>query len=342
MIHKLLEVESFWFLWVFAGIGLICAISGSKVLTSLVIISCVWTILALSMTILVGYAGQVSLGHAGFFAIGAYTSAILTKVLGFPFLTAIIAATILAGLSGLLLGIPCLRIRGFYLAIATLAFGFVVQVLAGELGSFTGGYSGISGIPIASIAGYVFKPAGTYVYFVLLITFLILLSANNLVNSRIGRALEALNLSESGAMAAGVNVQKVKIGLFAVTAAWCGIAGSLYCHYMRFVGPEFFTSHVPLMAFAACAIGGIGTIWGCLVGGAAITLFPFVLEGYKEWQPVIWAFLVIGIMIFLPRGLFPGILELMSHRRNPLVMPDVLVDMIRRRGRVYGSNRLPK
>lgn len=330
MIRKLLKVEPIWFVGIFAGIVVICALSNSKMLISLIIMSCIWTILALAMTVLVGYAGQFSLGHAGFFAIGAYTSAILTKVVGFPFLVALIAAAILAGLSGLLLGIPCLRIRGFYLAIATLAFGFIVQVLAGELGSLTGGYSGISGIPKASIGGYLFKPAGTYVYIILIITFIVLLSAHNLVNSRIGRALEALNLSESGALAAGVNVQKLKIELFVVTSVWCGIAGSLYCHYMRFVSPEFFTPHVPLMAFAACAIGGIGTIWGSLVGGASITLLPFALEVYKEWQPVIWAFLVIGIMIFMPRGLFPGILEFVSHRRNPLVMPDVLVDIIRR------------
>ena len=332
MIRKLLKIEPLWFVGVFAGIAVTCVISGSKVLTSLIIMSCIWTILALALNLLLGYAGLVSLGHAGFFAIGAYTSALLTKVVGFPFLVALIAAGILAGLCGLFLGIPCLRVRGFYLAIATLAFGFIIQVLAGELG-ITGGYSGISGIPSASIAGYVFKPAETYVYLILLFTFLILLSAHNLVNSRVGRSLEALNLSELATLAAGVNVIKLKIELFALTAAWCGIAGSLFCHNMRFVGPEFFTAHVPIMAFAACAIGGIGTIWGSLVGGVSITLLPFVLGRYKEWQPVIWALLVIGVMIFLPRGLFPGILEFVSHRRNPLVMPEVLVDMIRRRRR---------
>jgi branched-chain amino acid transport system permease protein len=340
VISKLLKVESIRFLWVFVGISLICAISGSKVLATLIIMSSIWTILALSMTVLVGYAGQVSLGHAGFFAIGAYTSALLTKNLGFPFLLALIAAAILTGLSGLLLGIPCLRIRGFYLAIATLAFGFIVEALAGELSSFTGGYSGISGVPCASIAGYKFKPAGTYVYLILFFTFSILLSAHNLVNSRIGRALEALNKSESGTLAVGVDIQKLKIELFVVTSVWCGIAGSLYCHYMRIVAPELFTVHVPLMAFAACAIGGIGTIWGSLVGGAAITLLPYALEAYKEWQPTIWSLLVIGIMIFLPRGLFPGILELLSQRRNPLVVPDILVDIIRRKIK-YGYERLP-
>lgn len=340
MINRLLKLESIRFLCVFVGIGLICAIYSSKVLTTLIIMSCIWTILALSMNVLVGYAGQVSLGHAGFFAIGAYTSAILTKNVGFPFLIALIAAAILSGFSGLFLGIPCLRIRGFYLAIATLAFGFIIEALAGELSNFTGGYSGISGIPCASIAGYKFKPAGTYVYLILFFTFSVLLSAHNLVNSRIGRALEALNQSESGALAVGVDIKKLKIELFVVTSMWCGIAGSLYCHYMRIVAPELFTVHVPLMAFAACAIGGIGTIWGSLVGGTAITLLPYVLETCKEWQPAIWSLLVIGIMIFLPQGLFSGILELLSKKRNPLVVPDILADIIRRKIK-YGYERPP-
>jgi len=327
---KLLLSKPLRFLAGFLGIALLCAIMGSKVLATLVIMSCIWTILALTMTVLVGYAGQVSLGQAGFFAIGAYTSALLTKTLGFPFPVALLAGGILAGISGLILGIPCLRIRGFYLAIATLAFGFIIHAFAGEISGLTGGYSGIAGIPSASIGGYVFKPSETYVYLVLAVTFLILITAHNLVNSRVGRALEVLNMSEVAALAAGVNVNKLKVQLFTLTAIWCGIAGSLFCHYMRFVGPEFFTSHVPLMAFAACAIGGIGSIWGALVGGITITLLPHALEGYREWQPVIWSFLVIGIMIFLPRGLFPGMVELVLNRRNPFVLPEVVKDWLRR------------
>jgi branched-chain amino acid transport system permease protein len=313
--------EPLWFLMIFIVIGIVCAITKTNVVISLVIISCIWTILALAMSVLVGYAGQVSLGHAGFFAIGAYTTAILTKNYNIPFILSLSGAAILSGLVGLLLGVPCLRIRGFYLAIATLAFGEIIFVLSGELTHLTGGYSGISGIPSASIAGFIFKPAENYVYLVLLVTFAVLFAGHNLVNSRIGRALSALNLSEAGAIAVGVNIKRLKIELFGLTAAFCGISGALYAHYMLFIGPEFFTGTVPLMAFAACAIGGIGTIWGSLIGGAALTIFPFLLESYKEWQPVIWAFIVIAIMIFLPRGLFPGIMEIIIHRRNPFTVP---------------------
>ena len=321
--------QPFWFLCIFGVLGIVCAVAGTRVVISLIVVSCIWTMLALSMSVLVGYAGQVSMGQSGFFAIGAYTSAILTKNFGLPFLASLLGAGVLAGLVGILLGIPCLRIRGFYLAIATLAFGEIVFVLAGEYTSLTGGFSGFSGIPYASIAGYVFKPAEGYVYLSLAITFLVLLSGHNLVNSRIGRAFLALNLSEIGTISAGVNVKRLKIELFGLTAVYCGIAGSLYAHYMLFIGPEFFTGIVPLMAFAACAIGGIGTIWGSMVGGVVITVLPFALEGYKEWQPVIWAFLVIAIMILLPRGLFPGILEFILHRRNPLRAPDVFANLFR-------------
>lgn len=187
-----------------------------------------------------------------------------------------------------------------------------------------------------------FRPFKTYVYLVLGLTFLILLSAHNLVNSRVGRALEALNMSEIGALAAGVNINRLKVQLFVVTAIWCGIAGSLFCHYMRFVGPDFFTSHVALLAFAACAIGGLGTIWGALIGGVTITLLPHALEGYRAWQPVIWSFLVIAIMIFLPRGLFPGIVEFVVNRRNPFVLPEVAKDWLRTSRFRHDANRYHK
>lgn len=336
------KFEPFLFLFIFVCISILNAYVKSGVLSGLIIMSCIWSILALSMSLLVGYAGQVSLGHAGFFAIGAYTSALLLKSSQIPYIFCIIMSASLAGMIGILLGIPCLRIKGFYLAIATLAFGEIVYVLCGEFTTLTGGYSGLSGIPYANFGPIVFKPTGNYIYLVIVITFLSLLSGHRLVYSRTGRALTALKLSEPASISVGVNIRKLKVLLFGMTAMYCGVAGSLFAHYMLFLSPEYFTGTIPLMAFAACAIGGIGTIWGSFIGGTILTIIPFVLESYKEYQPIIWASIVISIMVFMPRGLFNGILDLIVHGKNPIKIPEVLSNAFSRANRGKNLNTARK
>lgn len=264
----------------------------------------IYAIVALSWNLLVGYSGQISFGHNGFFLIGAYTSAVLVKTVGLPFIAGLGAAGAFAAITGAVVGFPAVRLKGFYLAMVTIAFAESLDILAKYLEPITGGVYGFAGIPKASVGGYVFSSPSSFYYLVLVVCFLLFVVVQNLLDSRVGQALRAMCSDETVATAMGININITKLQIFALSACLTGFAGSLYAHFVRFLAPDVFTIKFQVNLFFMCIIGGSISVWGALIGAAIITVLPQVITGLGDWYYVIWAVIVILVLAFMPKGIY--------------------------------------
>ncbi len=268
----------------------------------------VYSIIALGFNILLGYAGQISLGHAAFMGIGAYMSAYITMQLHLPFLLSLLISGLVPMLLGLLLGLVALRLEGHYLAIATLGFGVTIQHIFKEWTAFTNGYSAMK--PSSpSIFGFIFKSRESY--FVLSIVILVLLSifAYNLLKSKTGRALIAMRDSEHAAQAMGVSLLKYKLIAFAISAFYAGIAGSLHIHLLRYTDPNSWGIGLSLNLLAMVVIGGLASIEGSILGVVFIVVVPEIIKeipviGEINSLPTILTGISLILVIrFMPYGL---------------------------------------
>jgi branched-chain amino acid transport system permease protein len=273
------------------------------------------TLLVVGLNLLLGYAGQISLGHAAFFGLGAYTSGILTATCGVDPWLALVAGLAVSGLAAFLIGIPALKLRGYYLAMATLGFGIIVYIILNEAGSLTGGPSGLSGIPSLSLAGFAFNtPRRLYVLIWIILGLILYISAN-LVNSRTGRAIRALHASEAAAESLGVDTFRLKLKIFVWSALYASLAGSLYAHALNFIAPSSFGFMFSVKLVTMVVLGGMASIWGSLLGAGALTALPEVLTIFHDFEVVIFGAILMVVMIFLPRGLVRGIMDLYESRR---------------------------
>lgn len=265
------------------------------------------------MSLLFGYGGQISLGHGAFVGLGAYISAILVER-GWPWLGALGAAVALTALGGLLLALPSLRLKGHYLAMATLGFGEILHVLFVEFRSITGGPDGMSGIPFPAVGGLEIRSPQANYYLVWGIALVVLLLAANVVRMRPGRAMKALHASEAGAQACGVDVVRVKVQLFAVSAALAGLAGSLYAHYVGFISPSSFSLTYSIVLVAMVVLGGMRSLSGAVLGAVLLTLLPYLdavvpglsakaVETLQAWEADVYGLVLILVMLFMPGGL---------------------------------------
>jgi branched-chain amino acid transport system permease protein len=271
-------------------------------------------VVVLGLSLLFGYAGQISLGQAGFFGLGAYASAALTVQRGWPWLGGVAAAVALSALLGLALALPTLRLKGHYLAMATLGFGEIMLVAFVELKNVTGGTDGLSGIAYPSVGRFtVDTPAGNYLL-VAAVAIAVYALAANVVRVRPGRALRAIHGSEAGARACGVDVSRVKVQVFTISAALAGLAGALYAHYVGFISPSSFGLSFSIMLVAMVALGGRGSLPGAVLGAVLITLLPYVdavapglpkpvIAFLQDWEADIYGLVLILVMLFLPEGL---------------------------------------
>lgn len=262
----------------------------------------IYVIVALGLNILTGYTGQISIGHAGFMAIGAYASAIFTGRLGLPFLLAMPLAALVAALIGFGLGVPALRLHGHYLAIATLGFGVAVSQLSAVWEGLTGGYQGMK-VPVASTLGFRFNTDLRFYYLALVVTWALVVAAQNLLRSRPGRALMAVRDSEVAAQAMGISLAKYKTASFAISAFYAGVAGSLYAHLVKFVSPFDFNLGVSLTLLAAIVVGGLGSVPGSVLGAVFMTLLPHAFSRVKNLPLVLTGVALILVVLFLPHGL---------------------------------------
>jgi branched-chain amino acid transport system permease protein len=266
------------------------------------------------VSLLMGYAGQVSLGQGAFYAIGAYTAALLA-LNGVPPLAGLIAAPVAAAAFALVIGTPLLRLRGHHLAFATLAMQLILLSLAGQL-DFTGGDIGLQAIPRFGIGSVEAESASAYAYLTWAGLALVMLVTHNVIASRPGRALRALATSETAAASAGIPVGRYKLVVFALSAAFAGLAGGIYCFYTGYVAPGSFPVLISIQYIVMAVVGGLGTVWGAVVGATAITLLVQGLDrvanlpGMPTYAPsvlsyAVYALVLILVVLFLPRGLLP-------------------------------------
>ncbi|WP_043627619.1 branched-chain amino acid ABC transporter permease [Nonomuraea candida] len=279
------------------------------------------------VSLLMGYAGQVSLGQGAFYAIGAYTAALLALA-GVPPLAGLAAAPVAAALSALVIGTPLLRLRGHHLAFATLAVQLILLSLAGQL-EFTGGDIGLQGIPQFGVGSFEAGGAAVYAYLTWAGLALVMLVTRNVITSRPGRALRALATSETAAASSGIPVGRYKLVVFALSATFAGLAGGIYCFYTGYVAPGSFPVLISIQYIVMAVVGGLGTIWGAVVGATAITLLVQGLDrlaslpGMPTYAPsvlsyAVYALVLIVVVLFMPRGLVPAISARLAKNRKEL------------------------
>jgi len=283
---------------------------GSYLMNVLVFVG-INTMLAVALNLLLGYAGQISLGHAGFFGMGAYFSGILTATYGWnPWLAMPLAALVVGILAGLI-GFPILKLKGHYLAMATLGLGIIIYIVFNETVDLTGGPSGLSGIPNLTLGSIVFDSDIKNYYLVWTFTLAVTLFSVNLAGSRIGRALRAVHDSEVAARVMGVNARLLKVQVFALSAVISSLAGSLYAHTMTFVSPASFGFNFSVELLTMVVIGGLGSVYGSFLGAALLTLLPELLRGAQDYDIVIYGGLLMAMVMFMPGGLVRGIPNLL-------------------------------
>jgi len=266
-------------------------------------------IVVLGLNLFIGYAGQISLGHAAFFGLGAYGSGVLTTALGVPPPAALLLTGAGVALAALLIGIPTLRLSGHYLVMATLGFNIIVHHLLVQWDAVTGGPSGLTGIPGFALFGLPVRGEVGHHYLIWGTAMVGLTLAVNLVRSGVGRGLAALAEDETAAAALGVDVRRGKISVFAVSAVYASVAGSLFAHYLGTVTPDTFSIFASIDFVIMVVIGGVGSLWGSLAGAAVITLLPHLLGPLEEYKEILYGSVVVGILLVFPRGLLSGLAE---------------------------------
>ncbi len=262
-------------------------------------------LLATGLNLLLGYAGQVSLGHAGFWGLGAYISAVLTAKYGWPPLLAAVTAIAGTCLVAFAVGLPTLRLKGHYLAMATLGVGIILHVLFVQFASLTGGPSGLVDVPSFSILSFEFHTPLQNYYLIWACVGFGLIGALNLASSRIGRALSAIKDSEIAAECAGVRTHDYKVAVFVLSAAYAAVAGSLYVHFINFVAPEPFGFMGSVVLLTMVVVGGIGSFWGPVVGATLLTVLPEYLRAWEGLEVLLYGLVLVAVMMFLPQGLAP-------------------------------------
>ncbi len=289
-------------------------------------------LVVLGLALLFGYGGQVSLGHAAFIGIGAYTSALVTMRFELPWLAGVAAAALVSAAGGALLALPSLRLRGHYLAMATLGFGEIMHIVFREATPLTGGFDGLRGIPSVAIGGFVFKSPESIYWLVWGIVLVALLLAYNVVALRPGRAMRALHGSELGSQACGVDTVRVKVQVFVVSAALAGIAGSLYAHVARFISPEIFTLHRSVILLSMAVLGGTSSLAGPIVAAVGLSILKYVdsfVPGMpdaastflQDWELDIYGLTIIVVMLFAPGGI-GGAFRSLRQRFRKKAAPD--------------------
>jgi len=274
------------------------------------------TIVVVGLNLLIGFAGQISLGHAAFYGLGSYFSGILTVNYGFPLWPAMVVGMMATGAVAYLIGYPSLKLRGHYLVMATLGFGIIINILMGELEQFTGGHDGLMGIPPLAIGGWVFDNDLKNFYRIWSFVFLCMVAARNLLNSRVGRALRAISGSEVAANSLGVNTADYKVKIFVLSAMFASISGSLYAHYITFISPSSYDFHYSIQVVTMVIVGGMGSLWGSLLGAGVLTCISEALHIAKQYHIIAYGVFLCLVLVFLPEGVLMGITNFLVKNKD--------------------------
>ena len=282
------------------------------------VLSLLHILLALGLNLIAGYAGQLSLAHAAFFGIGAYTTALLTLNQHWSFWLAAPIGAVVAGLVAVVIGLPTLRLKGPYFVISSMGFGEIVRLIFLNWQSVTRGPNGLPGIPAPDpinlgFAKLTFESRMESYYLILFVLFGVLILYYNLVNSRIGRALRAIRNDYIAAQVMGIHIAFYRILAFAGGAALAGLTGALYSGYIRFISPDTFTSGESINILIMMVIGGMGTIVGPIIGAVTITYLLETMRVFAEYRLVIYGLLMFVVILYMPQGV-AGMLESLWHR----------------------------
>jgi branched-chain amino acid transport system permease protein len=284
-----------------------------------------YTLLTVGLSLVMGYAGQVSLGHATFFGAGAYATALLSARAGLPPWLALPAAVALTSLLAFVVGVPIFRLRGHYLAMATLGLNVIFSLLLKNEAQLTGGPSGFTNIPPLALGSFVFDSDVKMYYLVWALTLGVLWLSLNIVHSRVGWALRAIHASELAAEGLGVAAQTYKLKVFALAAAYAGLAGGLYAQSIHFISPSSFSLLFSIELVTMSAVGGLASVWGSIFGAATVVLLSQAIRDWMssllagasgEGEIIVFGLLLMVIMVFLPEGLTAGGLKLIREWRT--------------------------
>ena len=280
---------------------------------SLLILMGIYAIVSLGLNLLTGFTGQISLGHAALFAVGSYSSAVLTVKCGWSFWLALPSAGVLAMIAGAVVGVPSLRMKGLYLAISTMGLGFIVEEIIIQWSDLTNGVNGMA-LNRPAFFGYELESDLSYYYLVLAVTLIMLLVMKNLLRTPTGRAMIAIRDNDIAAMSMGINLSYYKTAAFSISAFYAGIAGALFGHFMYFIGPENFDLTVSISFLVMLLVGGLGSVRGAIFGAVFITLLPEMISLGKDYLPdfigqqsglqaAVYGFILIMFIRFEPLGL---------------------------------------
>ena len=291
-----------------AGVALVPWLAPNAYIVQVLAFTGLSAMMAVGLNLLIGYAGQVSLGHAGFYGLGAYVSGVLGAKLGLSPWIGMPVAACATGILAYVVGIPTLKLKSYYLAMATLGIGIILHLAFVQLYWWTGGSSGLAGIPPWDVGPLHFTTDLAHYYLIWTFAGIALWLAWNLVNSAVGRALRAVGDSEVAASAMGVDAARAKRSVFVLSAVYASVAGSLYAHYITVISPEIFSFLASVVLILMVAIGGIGRFWGPVLGALLLTVLPEYLRVYGDYEVPLYGLALIVVMLFLPRGL-AGLLE---------------------------------
>ncbi|MBW2107537.1 MAG: branched-chain amino acid ABC transporter permease [Deltaproteobacteria bacterium] len=278
----------------------------------------IYALVAMGLCLLMGYAGQISLGHASFFGLGAYISGVMTSKFGLNPWCCMVLGGMVCAVVALVIGGPSLKLCGHYLAMATLAFCIIVTVIFNESIVWTGGPDGLAFIPGLSVFGKPLESVASYYYLVWCAVLLVFVLCLNVIRSPVGLALRSIHDSETAAGAVGVNVAKVKITAFVFSAVIASVAGSLYAHYLNFINPAGFDLFVSIKLVIMIILGGLYSLWGAIVGAGLITFLGYEwLHLFEDAEVMVYGAIILVIVIFLPDGLvsLPG--RIIRRKRIP-------------------------
>jgi len=270
-------------------------------------------VVCVGLNLLIGYAGQISLGHAGFFALGAYGSAILTSRFGLPPLAALAASALAVGTLAFVLGRPILKLAGHTLAMATLGIGIIIHIVLKTESWLTGGPDGMSVDPFSVLGLTIDGDRAWYWVCGFLLALAVWLSCN-LIDSPVGRALRAVHGSEVAAQVAGIDTGRTKLLVFVVSAVFASLMGGVFAHKNGFVTPDLASFFRSIELVTMVVLGGMASSFGAVAGAVILTLLPQFLAGFEDYEAVVLGAIMIGTMIFLPKGLLPSIKALARRR----------------------------
>lgn len=276
----------------------------------------IYVIVNSGLDIVYGYSGQISIGQAGFYAVGAYVSAILSVRFGLPVFFTMILGALAASLAGVLIAIPSTRVVHHFLALVTIGFGEIVRLVLHNGGEFTGGPDGIAAIPPLRLGALNFDSFQSYYYLTLVCVLACLAAKASLVNSRIGRAFLTIRYNPESSAAFGINVQKYKVVAFGIGAFCAGFGGVLYAHLVRFVSPETFTLNQSVLFLTMVLFGGARSLWGPIIGSVVLMAVSELLQSFGTLQMAAYGLIIMLVLFAMPRGIVGGLKELMARRLN--------------------------